>query len=290
MADRVRAVWHERLIVIATGLPVDIDVDLLITQGELMRAVREAARIKAALAEKGWWVAAEAARNGREGIRRTTDQTVIDLFLRFCLSFGEFDCLLPAGRNLVPARLRTVLPVIDALRLANEVHRGLRLVPPRGGILRACLRRHGLVPSWVDLPALVPELVPTAAVAEIIKDSELPIAAELKGELASATYRVAGRRGRPGVVMWDTARVAVPAAVLSRLLRVRVEVEGTDPPPSVVVPMTRVAYADAVCVQCRDPASPVAVGSALCDVCAYLQGTGSTDCPAWLRQKGVRPW
>jgi hypothetical protein len=42
------------------------------------------------------------------------------------------------------------------------------------------------------------------------------------------------------------------------------------------VPMTRVAYADAVCVQCRDPASPVAVGSALCDVCAYLRSTGST--------------
>jgi hypothetical protein len=41
--------------------------------------------------------------------------------------------------------------------------------------------------------------------------------------------------------------------------------------------MTRVTYSSSVCIQCRDPSSPVAVGSTLCDVCTYLRGTGPAD-------------
>src|SRR3954454_17193544 len=81
MADRVRAVWHERLIVLATDLPVDLDVDLLVTEGELARAVREAAAARRALAARGWWLRARPARNGAEGIRRSTDQTLIRTLL-----------------------------------------------------------------------------------------------------------------------------------------------------------------------------------------------------------------
>ena len=49
MYDRVRSVWHERLGIVLTNVPVNIEVDLLVTQGELMRAVREAAVAKRAL-------------------------------------------------------------------------------------------------------------------------------------------------------------------------------------------------------------------------------------------------
>ena len=53
MADRVRAVWHERVIVLATDVPVDLDVDLLLTEGELKRAARLAAEARRALAARG---------------------------------------------------------------------------------------------------------------------------------------------------------------------------------------------------------------------------------------------
>jgi hypothetical protein len=170
MADRVRAVWHERLIVLATDLPVDLDVDLLVTWGELSRVAREAAAARRALAARGWWL-----------------------------------------------RARPPRPCA---------------APPAGGILRERLRRHGLVPGWVDLPALVPELVPTAAVAGTVKDAELAALTALKAEHEHAPYRVAGRRGRPGVLVWDPTRIADPAATLSRLLAAGVTLVGRDPPPS----------------------------------------------------------
>jgi hypothetical protein len=105
----------------------------------------------------------------------------------------------------------------------------LRLVPPEGGILKECLRRHGIVTLWSDLPALVPELCPEPAVAAI-KDAESDIAAELEA-LSSASYRVPGRRGRPPVAMWDASRVNDPAGLLSRLLGVDIELPDVPSPP-----------------------------------------------------------
>ena len=46
-------------------MPVDLDVDLLVTQGELMTAAKAAAEGARALRERGWWLRAEPARNGR---------------------------------------------------------------------------------------------------------------------------------------------------------------------------------------------------------------------------------
>ena len=68
--------------------------------------------------------------------------------------------------------------------------------------------------------------------AEAIKDAELAALAALKAEHEHAPYRVAGRRGRPGVLVWDPTRVADPAATLSRLLAAPVTLVGRDPPPS----------------------------------------------------------
>jgi hypothetical protein len=76
MADRVRAIWHERVIIIATNLPVDLDIDLLVTLDDLMRAARQAAAARRDLAARGWWLRAGAARNGVEGIRRAKDDSL----------------------------------------------------------------------------------------------------------------------------------------------------------------------------------------------------------------------
>jgi hypothetical protein len=98
--------------------------------------------------------------------------------------------------------------------------------PPEGGVLRECLRRHGLVGTWADLPALVPDLAPDAAAAAAVKDAEQAGLEPLKAGRAHAPYRVPGRRGRPGVLVWDPARVADPAAALAGLLGSAVTVEG----------------------------------------------------------------
>src|SRR3954452_12914756 len=92
--------------------------------------------------------------------------------LGFRLSFGEFPALAPAGRNLVPGTLYATLPRDEAFRRAAEAHPGLRAPPPEGGVLRECLRRHGVVGTWTDLPALVPDLAPDATAAAAIKDAE----------------------------------------------------------------------------------------------------------------------
>ena len=74
MADRVRAIWHDRLIIIATNLPVDLDVTQLVTQGDLMRAAGQAAEARQALAERGWWLRVGGGRNGRRELgERQTD-------------------------------------------------------------------------------------------------------------------------------------------------------------------------------------------------------------------------
>jgi hypothetical protein len=150
--------------------------------------------------------------------------------------FGEFPALTLHGRKLVPGTLYATLPRAEAFRRAAEAHPGLRAPPPEGGVLRECLRRHGVVPAWADLPVLVPDLVPTFATAEMIKDGELAALAALKGEFPHASYRVRGRPGRPGMLVWDPTRIADPAATLSRLLAVAVTLVKRDPPPSETEP------------------------------------------------------
>ena len=59
----------------------------------------------------------------------------------------------------------------------------------------------------------------------------LAVLAALKTEFSHASYRVPGRRGRPGVVVWDPTRVTDSAATLSRLLAVEVRLVERDPPP-----------------------------------------------------------
>ena len=81
------------------------------------------------------------------------------------------------------------------------------------------------------------------------------------------------------MVVWDAARVAAPAAVLSRLLKARVEVAAPsdatpaddfadprtwgldDPRPADVVPLM------GACSRCGDPTPP---GVAVCPMCERL--------------------
>ena len=50
LADRVRAVWNPKLIIVATDVPVDLDIDELMTERELSAELRPAAD----LAGQGW--------------------------------------------------------------------------------------------------------------------------------------------------------------------------------------------------------------------------------------------
>ena len=150
-------------------------------------------------------------------------------------------------------------------------------------MLRECLRRHGVVGTWADLPALVPDLAPDATAAAAIKDAEQAGLEALKAEFAHAAYRVAGRRGRAGVAVWDPARVADPAAALTRLLGVEVAMEvRQEPPPATADP----APASSATILVRpDPGPPpprpscsrcgdaVPAGRELCVPCGWLAGT-----------------
>jgi hypothetical protein len=275
MADRVRAVWHERLIVIATNLPVDLGVDLLVTRAELARAGRLAREARAAIAERGWWLRAEPAKRTGDRIGRTRAETLINILLGFPLLFAQFEPLMPSGRHLIPATLLTRLPLVEALRLAAEVHPGVRMPPPEGGVLRECLRRHGLVGTWADLPALVPDLAPDAAAAAAVKDAEQAGLEPLKAGRAHAPYRVPGRRGRPGVLVWDPARVADPAAALAGLLgsAATVEGHGTASPGSARPPPLRLPL---LAVVRPRPVRPVRRGA----------GPGAASCPSCARPAG----
>jgi hypothetical protein len=81
MADRVRAIWHERVIIIATNLPVDLDIDLAVTLDDLVRAAEQAAAGRKAVDTRGWWLRVVAGRNGAERIRVDSDETLIRLLL-----------------------------------------------------------------------------------------------------------------------------------------------------------------------------------------------------------------
>ena len=154
MADRVRAIWNDRLTVIATNVPVDLDVTHLVTQGELMRAAGLAAAGKRRVDERGWWLQpVEAAqRGGRRGIGEHSG--ICNRYPYYkdrCCSPIPRPC--PRAGNLLHTALWSCLPQAEAFRLAAATHPGLRAPPPPGGVLRECLRRHGLIVAWSDLPA-----------------------------------------------------------------------------------------------------------------------------------------
>jgi hypothetical protein len=221
--------------IIATSVPVDLDVTQLVTQGDLMRAASQAAAATTALAGQGWWLRFGGGRNADERIRRAADDPVIGILLQKSPLLAQFPALVPAAGHLLSATLWSHLSQAEAFRRAAVTYPGLRAPPPPGGVLRECLRRHGLIPAWADLSTLVSELAPDAVATAAVKDAEQPELAVLKAEYLHAPYRVAGRRGRPGVVIWDPARVADPQAALVRLLGEGVTVEGCkmgDPDPA----------------------------------------------------------
>jgi hypothetical protein len=138
------------------------------------------------------------------------------------------------------------------------------------------LRRHGLLVAWSDLPIVVPELVPDALAARAVKDAERAELELLKAGLRTASYQVAGRRGRPGVGAWDPARVADPVGALARLLGGGVTI-GEQPAPAGVPITVRFAAVPSrgrrsteanTCARCSEPA---AADGALCKVCAWLE-------------------
>jgi hypothetical protein len=237
MADRVRSIWRAKLIIIDTNLPVDLDVTHLVTEGDLMRAASQAAQAKRALAEQGWWLRTGRARNGREGIRGREDDLVIDLLLQNRLLLAKFPVLLPGARGAHPtqATLFATLSLAGAIRRAAEVHPGLRPAPPEGGVLRECLRRHGLVATGSALSILVPDLVPDEVAVRAVKDAEVGELAALRLEHSHALYCVRGRRGRPGLLVWDPSRIFDPAYVLASLLGADVRL---DKPSDRHVPLT----------------------------------------------------
>ena len=133
MADRVRAVWHERLTVIATSVPVDLDVTQLVTQGELMRAAGLAAAGKRGVDAQGWWLQpVEAAQRAREAELASAAE--------FCNRYPYYrkarcypdspPCCPPRRQACCATALWSRLPQAEAFRLAAAVHPGLRAPPP----------------------------------------------------------------------------------------------------------------------------------------------------------------
>jgi hypothetical protein len=162
LAERVRCVWHEKLVIFETSLPVDCEIDHLVTAGELRAALREAGRIAREARRCGW---------GLGGFRvrlenyRTRPNHLIEILLGFLAVFDSFalrpyQALIPDGRHLLLTTLWTCRPATAVFTLASGQHPGLRRRPPEHGVLRECLRRFGVVPAWADLPAMVPDLVP----------------------------------------------------------------------------------------------------------------------------------
>lgn len=148
---------------------------------------------------------------------------------------------------------------------------------------RECLRRHGVVGTWTDLPTLVPDLAPDATAAAAIKDAEQAGLETLKAEYPHAPYRVAGRRGRSGVVLWDPARTADPAAVLARLLgaAVAMEVRQDSPPvpadpapaPNAIMPVRPDSGPPRPRPSCPRCGDSVPAGRELCVPCGWLADT-----------------
>ena len=207
-ADRVRALWSPKLIIVATDLPIDLTVDHLVTREELVRDGETAAEIATALRGQGWHlqVLPPVVRGG--GITLQTAKTVIGTLLQKALSGALFPVLIP-GTSGKPAAgtLRTHLPLIEAMEQAAQAYPGLRAAPPEGGVLRECLRKYGIVPSWGEVATLFPVSLPDARAVNALRQAEADELELLRQELPTVRYRIAGKRGRPSLVAYDPTRV-----------------------------------------------------------------------------------
>src|SRR3954452_4247509 len=112
--------------------------------------------------------------SGRDNTSGIQAVGIIGTLLRSRLQLAQFPALLPNPRGgpASSAVLFATLPLAEAFRRAAEAHPGLRAPPPEGGVLRECLRRHGVVGTWTDLPALVPDLAPDATAATAVEHTE----------------------------------------------------------------------------------------------------------------------
>jgi hypothetical protein len=226
MADRVRAVWSPKLIIIATSLPVDLDVELLVTEAELLRDVRAVAAISADLEGQGWSVVLN---------KVTKAQICKSILLQNQPLVTLFPVILPTRNGKgTEATLCTNLPVPLALRLAVEQHPGLRPVAPEGGVLAECLRRYGLVPSWAEVQWLLPEYLPDTIALKAAEDAERDEMKRLHSTLPTVRYHMPGKRGRPSMVAYDPSRVPDVERTLKALLGAGVRVE--QPPLAAVAP------------------------------------------------------
>ena len=213
MVDRVRAVWHERLIIVATSIPVDLDVDQLLTERELLAGLKPASDV----AGRGWHV-------GRLEVSRA--ETCNRYLLQKMPLLTSKPVLVPTANGKgTEASLLTSLPVELALRLAAVEHPGIKLATPEGGVLAECRRLYGFVPAWPDLQRLMPAFLPDPASLKAAEDAERGEMRRLRQELATAAYRVPGRRGKASVVAYERDRISDIGRALVDALGAGVTVE-----------------------------------------------------------------
>ena len=112
---------------------------------------------------------------------------------------------------------------------AAQAYPGLRAAPPEGGVLRECLRKYGIVPSWGEVATLFPVSLPDARAVNALRQAEADELGLLRQELPTVRYRIAGKRGRPSLVAYDPTRVPDIERTLRALFGPGVTV---DPPPA----------------------------------------------------------
>jgi hypothetical protein len=227
MADRIRAVWNPKLIIVATDVPVDLDVNLLVSEGELRGGMKAAAKIVEGLEGRGWHVEVpEPAERGRVEKLVTKSDFCKGYLLQNPLLVTSFRAVLSTTNGKgTDTTVYTSLPPAETIRQAAAEHPGLRMAPPEGGVLALCLERYGMVPAWPDVQRLLPEYLPDAVALKAIKDAERDELRRLREKLSTAAYRVPGRRGPPGAVAFDPARVPDVERTLVAMLGAGVVVE-----------------------------------------------------------------
>jgi hypothetical protein len=213
MVDRVRAVWNPKLIIVATNLPIDLDVDQLMKERELLAELEPVANI----AGRGWHV-------GR--LEVTKPESCNEYLLQLLPLVTSKPVTLPSRNGKRTAlTLTTTLPIGQALKLAAVEHPGIRLTAPEDGILAECRRRFGFVPAWPELQRLMPEFLPDAASVKATEDAERAEMKRLREELPTAPYRVPGRRGKPSLVAYDPTRIPDIARTMAEAFGAGVTVE-----------------------------------------------------------------
>ena len=135
MFDRVRPVWHERLGLVLTNVPVDIEVDAVLPWRELRRVVALALAAKRALAARVV-AAGGARRQGQRGTSATYSGFPNIYTIRLSApGSGSHRPASRAGDQRLghPRPPFTTLPPAEAFRRAAEVHPRLRPRAPRAG-------------------------------------------------------------------------------------------------------------------------------------------------------------